>query len=984
MAENKIGLNLGVNTKGITGINKFSNAMTNLSGKAKKVSTGFAGVQTRITKLNNKFTNITKDANRMSTSFNGVGKSLGRLNGLIGISSIYFLGRGLSRAVNSALDMIEVTNLFSVSLGDATSEANEFVSELSEIAGLDSTNIKSAIGTFALLSRSMGLNTEKARILSENIYTLGLDLSSLTNVPINQVMQDLRSGLVGQSETVYKYGLDVTEASLKQEAMNQGITKTVRNMSQGEKMALRYSVMIKNSSLAHGDFANTIETPANQLRILTERLTTLVRTMGTIFIPILAKTLPYVNALVKLMTTLFKTMASIFGYKPPVDSAGGLSGIEGGANDASEAIDGIAKAIKGVTTGIDELNILNMNVSGSSTSDLGVSVGDPNDFEFGSYESMISGIKSKTDDLFIDMEKNMNKMFSWIDKITKPIQIHIPALSDALLDTWEFLYEDILKPIASWTVGKALPEFLKTTGSAVELMGNLINKSLPKLKSFTEKFLKPLGEALGDISIEVLIELRKAIEELNKVLMGDKKFNDLSSGALFVGAMGGLLGLQLMVGTFSKLGGALAKTMVSLPATVTGLTALSKLTFPKLMLLAGAFAGGFKITDLLVNDGGPLEKQGDWIFEKFMEPWAQLFINGTYENEVSKDIQGFFNKVQYTWDTSLIGLSLKVLGKQISGMETKDTEPIIAKTKTFFDNFKTVWNNSFIGKPFNSIFETLFPPSDVSKMQEGSLEYIDSLESVGLVSAKEADAMRASFHAMYDGVSEKSNAVLPVIETGFTTTLSRMKQSASEQLPSINQTHLDMFKNMGLTTDVESEIILGKVESFLDGFEKQALEKKSPIATAFTSIFQSISDKLSPIFSDIGKGIEGFLEKVKEAQKESSKPIGVNIKGYSPNPNVNISSYARGGLIESGSIFQAGEAGSELLGNFGGKQTVMPLEDSGFVKAMADAVYGAMTSAQSNSGGNIEVIISEDAIGHSARRSMNKTSRQFGKGVLNV
>ena len=113
----------------------------------------------------------------------------------------------------------------------------------------------------------MGMVDEQAQILSTNTYHLALDIASLNNVPIQQAMEDLRSGLVGQSETVYKYGIDVTEASLKTEALAEGITKSVRNMSQGEKMALRYNVMLKSTGLAQGDFAKTIASPANQFKI---------------------------------------------------------------------------------------------------------------------------------------------------------------------------------------------------------------------------------------------------------------------------------------------------------------------------------------------------------------------------------------------------------------------------------------------------------------------------------------------------------------------------------------------------------------------------------------------------------------------------------------------------------------------------------------------------------------------------------------------
>ena len=278
----------------------------------------------------NLFVNVSGNADHLRQSLRGVGNSLGNLdrtatrttgsmgnafkglNKIIGIGALYKLADGMASATKSALDMIEVANLFTVSLGDMSSQAMKTINALHEVYGLDVTNLKSAVGGFALLSRSMGMSTKQAEILATNTTRLALDLSSLTNVPIQQVMQDLRSGLVGQSETVYKYGLDVTEAGLKTEAMNQGITKSVRNMSQGEKMALRYAVMIRGSSLAQGDFANTINAPANQLRILSERFITLSRSIGTIFMPMLQAVLPWLNALVMILIDVANAIAKFF------------------------------------------------------------------------------------------------------------------------------------------------------------------------------------------------------------------------------------------------------------------------------------------------------------------------------------------------------------------------------------------------------------------------------------------------------------------------------------------------------------------------------------------------------------------------------------------------------------------------------------------------------------------------------------------------
>ena len=140
--------------------------------------------------------------------------------------------------VNNSMDAIESVNLFNVAMGDLAEETNKTVESLHNLSGLDTVSIMNNIGGYNLLARSMGVVSEKAQTLSVTSNNLAQDLASLTNRSFKDVSDDLRSGLVGQSETMYKYGVDMTEASLKQEALNQGISKSVRNMSQAEKNAI--------------------------------------------------------------------------------------------------------------------------------------------------------------------------------------------------------------------------------------------------------------------------------------------------------------------------------------------------------------------------------------------------------------------------------------------------------------------------------------------------------------------------------------------------------------------------------------------------------------------------------------------------------------------------------------------------------------------------------------------------------------------------
>lgn len=373
-------------------IDSLSSSWMKMGNQVKK---GYGSWYSQQRKINNSLSNINKDANRASDSIGKFGRSL---NQLVGASKMYLLADALAKSINASIAQIETINLFNVAMGDTAEHADLLVQKIHDIYGFDSTNLQSAIGTFALLARSMGMGATQAEILSSNTAKLAYDLSSLTNVPINQVMADLKSGLVGQSETVYKYGIDITEASLKTTAFAMGIDKSVRNMSQGEKVALRYATMLKQTTLAQGDFARTINTPANQLKVLSERFVTLQRAIGNMFLYGLGKVLPYVNAFISILTDVANKIAIMFGYVPTQvkNTANSMGAIGDEADSSADSIDKMGKAIKNATLGIDELNVIDKDAvkdkSGGGASIL-------EQIDLSAYDNLMDKVKGINDEL---------------------------------------------------------------------------------------------------------------------------------------------------------------------------------------------------------------------------------------------------------------------------------------------------------------------------------------------------------------------------------------------------------------------------------------------------------------------------------------------------------------------------------------------------------------------------------------------------------
>lgn len=221
----------------------------------------------------------------------------------------------VNKGVNEINKYSETLNMFNLVMGDMEKTANKFQKTMAENFGNNSQQQLYYQSLYQSLTESMGMQEKYAYIISENMTKLAYDLSSLYDREQKDVAEALRSGLIGQTKPVRAFGLDITEASLQPILDSLGIDRTVRELSQAEKEIVRYLALIRQSVIAHGDMANTIESPANQLRILKNQLVECHRWFGALFINLFAKALPYINAIVMAITEVMKALASLFGIE---------------------------------------------------------------------------------------------------------------------------------------------------------------------------------------------------------------------------------------------------------------------------------------------------------------------------------------------------------------------------------------------------------------------------------------------------------------------------------------------------------------------------------------------------------------------------------------------------------------------------------------------------------------------------------------------
>ena len=137
-------------------------------------------------------------------------------------------------------------------------------------------------------------------------------LSFFFNISVADAMQKLQSGISGELEPLRRLGYDLSQARLEAVALSLGIDKSVASMTQAEKAELRYYAIMTQVTQAQGDMARTLESPANQLRVLKAQLEMCARTIGNIFIPALNAILPYAIAVVQVIREVAEAIAELF------------------------------------------------------------------------------------------------------------------------------------------------------------------------------------------------------------------------------------------------------------------------------------------------------------------------------------------------------------------------------------------------------------------------------------------------------------------------------------------------------------------------------------------------------------------------------------------------------------------------------------------------------------------------------------------------
>lgn len=204
-------------------------------------------------------------------------------------ASIVAIKVAVSKFTKSALqfasDLEEVQNVVEVVFDDMSESVDKFSKNAIQQYGLSETIAKKYIGSFGAMAKSFGFTTEEAAKMSTSLTGLAGDVASFYNLDSDAAYTKLKSVFTGETESLKELGVVMTQNALDQYALEKGYGKTTKQMTEQEKVALRYKFVLDRLSQASGDYANTSDHWANMVRTAKLEIQSLSGEVGSELMP---------------------------------------------------------------------------------------------------------------------------------------------------------------------------------------------------------------------------------------------------------------------------------------------------------------------------------------------------------------------------------------------------------------------------------------------------------------------------------------------------------------------------------------------------------------------------------------------------------------------------------------------------------------------------------------------------------------------------
>lgn len=247
-------------------------------------------------------------------------------------------------------DLAEVQNVVDVTFPSMKGKVDEFAKSAAQSFGLSETMAKKFTGTFGSMAKAFGFSEKQAYEMGSALTGLAGDVASFYNLSQEEAYTKLKSVFTGETESLKDLGVVMTQTALDSYAMANGFGKTTKEMSEAEKVALRYQFVTSRLGAAQGDFARTSGSWANQVRILKLQFDSLKATIGQGLINLFTPIIKVVNSLIGKLATLanaFKSFTELI--------TGNKSSGTSQVTDMGEAAGAAGEGMAGAASSADDM-----------------------------------------------------------------------------------------------------------------------------------------------------------------------------------------------------------------------------------------------------------------------------------------------------------------------------------------------------------------------------------------------------------------------------------------------------------------------------------------------------------------------------------------------------------------------------------------------------------------------------------------------------
>ena len=418
---------------------------------------------------------VERQTQKMRNSFRRVGAAVASV---LGTGAIIAFGKS---CIDLGSDLQEVQNVVDVTFGSMNKQVDAFAKNAITQFGLSELTAKKYMGTYGAMAKSFGIVGEAGYQMSAAITGLTGDVASFYNLSTDEAYTKLKSIFTGETEPLKELGVVMTQTALDQYALNEGLGKTTRTMTEQEKVLLRYRYVMSTLSDASGDFARTSGSWANQTRILALQFDSLRASIGQGLINVFTPVIHVINTVLAKMQTLaayFRAFtAAAFGdanggSSSVADSMESAAGSSGTTADNMGAAASSARDMKKSLAAFDEINNLTSSQNGSGGSG---AAGGNAEIDFGNVnwndETLVEEFKKKFNSLYEIGEYIGDVLESSMDRID-----------------WESIYrkaDDFGTGLADFLNGLISPGLFSATGRTI---AGALNTAIYAALSFGGEF----------------------------------------------------------------------------------------------------------------------------------------------------------------------------------------------------------------------------------------------------------------------------------------------------------------------------------------------------------------------------------------------------------------------------------------------------------------------------------------------------------------